>query len=198
MKKLILSLSIIALAVMTTSAQVTFGLKAGLNLATWTGSDASSTNLPGKTMKAGLNIGALVNFAVSSNFSIQPEAVYSMEGVKVTGGTYDLSYINIPVLAKYNFSKGFYAATGPQLGIITSAKVKPTGGTSTDIKSLLQSTDFAWVIALGYLTAANVGFDARYNFGIGTIDKGSPKDKFTNSVIQLGVFYMFGGKKGKE
>ena len=198
MKKLILSLAIVALAVTTTNAQVTFGVKAGLNLATWTGSDASSTNFPGKAMKAGLNVGGVVNIPVSSNFSVQPEVVYSMEGMKLTGGSYDLSYINIPVLAKYNFSKGFFAATGPQIGFLTSAKAKPTSGPSTDIKSLLQSTDFAWAVGLGYLTSANVGFDARYNFGIGTIDKGSPKSKFTNSVIQINVFYMFGGKKGKE
>ena len=198
MKKLILSVAIIALAVITTNAQVQFGGKIGLNLATFSGSDATSSNLPGKSMKAGLNVGALVNIPVSGGFSVQPEVVYSMEGVKVDGGTYDLSYINIPVLAKYRFSgSNFAVATGPQLGLLTSAKIKPTGGTSSDIKDMLNSTDFAWVIALSYLTHSNVGFDARYNIGIGTIDKGTPKDKFTNSVIQLGVYYMFGGKKGK-
>ena len=198
MKKLILSLSVVALATMTANAQVTFGAKAGLNLATLTGSDASSSNLPGKSMKAGLNVGGIVNIPVSSNFSVEPGIYYSMEGVKLTGGTYDLSYINIPVLAKYRFgSSNFSAATGPQLGLLTSAKVKPTGGTSTDIKDLLQSTDFAWAIALAYLTNSNVGFETKYNIGIGTIDKGSPKSKFTNSVLQFNVFYMFGGKKGK-
>jgi len=206
MKKLILSVSIIALAVTTTNAQVSFGAKAGLNLATFTGSDASSTNLPGKAMKAGLNVGAIVNIPVSGGFSIEPGVYYSMEGVKVDGGTYDLSYINIPALAKYTFAHGgkgkasnggggFSIATGPQLGLLTSAKVKPTGGTSTDIKDLLNSTDFAWALALAYTTSMRLGFEAKYNMGIGTIDKGTPKDKFTNSVLQFNVFYMFGGNK---
>src|SRR5437868_4618172 len=104
MKKVLLSLSLVATTFIAANAQVSFGIKAGLNLATFTGSDASSSNLPGKTMKAGLNIGGQVAIPVTSHFSVQPEAVYSMQGVKLDGGTYDLSYINIPVLAMYRFS----------------------------------------------------------------------------------------------
>lgn len=206
MKKLILSLSVVVIAAMTANAQVSFGAKVGLNLATFSGSDASSTNLPGKSMKAGLNIGGIVDIPVSGGFSVEPGVYYSMEGVKLDGGSYDLSYINIPVMARYTFAHGgkgkasnggggFSLATGPQLGLLTSAKVKPTGGTSTDIKDLLNSTDFAWAIGAAYRTAMNLGFEAKYNIGIGTIDKGTPKDKFTNSVLQFNVFYMFGGKK---
>ena len=191
-----LSFSLVALAAIGTQAQVMFGVKAGLNMATFTGSDASSSNLPGKSMKAGANFGGLVHIPVTSNFSVQPEVYFSMEGCKVDGGTYDLSYINIPVLAMYRFGAShFSAGTGPQLGLLTSAKVKPTGGSSTDIKDLLQSSDFAWAFLLNYLTSANVGFEARYNAGLGTIDKGTPKDKFTNSVLQFNLFYLFGGKR---
>lgn len=201
MKKLLLSLSLVAIAFISANAQVTFGVKAGLNLSTWTGSDASSTNFPGKAMKAGLNIGAQVAIPVSSNFSVQPEAVYSMQGVKVTGGTYELDYINIPVLAMYRFhGSNFSAGTGPQIGFLTTAKAKPSGGTSTDIKDQLQSTDFAWAFNFAYMTNMGLGFNARYNLGLSTIDKGTggTKDKVNNSVIQLGAFWNFGPKGGKK
>src|SRR5882672_12614357 len=103
MKKLILSLSVVALAATTANAQVSVGAKAGLNLATFTGADATSSNLPGKTMKVGVNVGAIVNIPVSSNFSVEPGVAFSTEGCKIDGGTYQLSYINIAALAKYRF-----------------------------------------------------------------------------------------------
>ena len=32
--------------------------------------------------------------------------------------------------------------------------------------------DFSWVFGLGFLTAANIGIDARYNLGPSNIEKG--------------------------
>lgn len=205
MKKIILSVSIIALAATTTNAQVSVGAKAGLNLATFTGADATRTNFPGKANKAGLNVGAIVNIPIKAGFSVEPGAYLSMEGCKVDAGTYELTYVNIPVMAKYKFAHkgkgkankntGFSLATGPQLGLLTSAKVKPTGGTETDIKDQLQSTDYSWAVAAAFTTAKRVGFEAKYNIGVVTIDKDAPKQKITNSVLQFNIFYIF-GKKG--
>ena len=193
-------MSIIALTVATANAQVGFGVKAGLNLATFSGSDASSSNLPGKAMQAGLNIGGIVAIPVSEKFAVIPEVVYSMQGVKFTGGSDHLNYINIPVLANYTFSRGFYAETGPQVGFLVSAKEKVTGQSDMDIKSFLQSTDFAWAVGLGYLTSSNVGFNARYNIGLSSVDKGTggtTKSKINNSVLQFDIYYMLSKKKGK-
>ena len=111
---------------------------------------------------ASFNGGALVNIPVSSQFSVQPEVVYSSEGAKATGGKISLNYVNIPVLFQYNNS-GFYGELGPQLGILTSAKAKPDDGDDTDIKDVLKSTNFSLAIGAGYKLTNRLGFGARYN-----------------------------------
>jgi len=121
---------------------------------------------------------------------LQPEAVYSGQGVKGTGGKISLNYINIPVLLTYTLPAGLFFQTGPQLGFLVSAKAKGNDGSSVDLKSLFSSTDFAWVFGTGFLIPnANFGFNARYNLGISSLGKDGGSSK--NSVFQVGVFFLF-------
>ena len=174
------------------NAQVTFGVKAGLNISSWTGDDAD-----GASSLTGFNAGGLVNIPISSMFSVQPEVTYSGEGVKFDGGKYTTNYINIPVLFQYNNPSGFFAHVGPQIGILASAKSKPEGGGSTDAKDAFKSTNFSAVIGAGYKLANGLGFNARYNLGLANIidvDEVSVK----TSVFQVGAFFAFGGKKSND
>ena len=188
-------MSIIALAVTASNAQITFGAKAGLNLATFSGSDASS--ISGKSIQASANFGGLVQIPVAGRFSVNPEVVFSMQGCKFDGGSDKLNYINIPVLAHFATNSGFFVEAGPQVGFLVSAKEKDASG-STDIKSFLQSTDFAVALGAGFKGHSGFGANARVNLGMSSIDKGTPKSKINNTVIQLGVFYVLGSKGGKE
>jgi hypothetical protein len=191
MKKLfVLFLAVSSIA--TVNAQmVQFGLKAGANFATLTGSDAN-----GASTRTSYFGGALVSIHAFGKFSIQPEAIYSDQGAKATveDQSFSLSqaYINIPVLLKYNHSSGFFAETGPQFGILVSATAKQNG-VSADVKSSYNSTDMSWAFGLGYLLKpVHVGIDARYNLGLANIAKDDPNGTVKNSVFQLGVFYLFG------
>ena len=188
MKKLALVLTVFTASIFGVNAQVQFGVKAGANFANITNSDG------GKTL-VGLNAGALVKIPVTEAFSVQPEAVFSMQGVKYDGGKNTLSYINVPVLATYTLPVGVFFQTGPQIGFLMSAKAKEDGGESIDIKSALKSTDFSWAFGAGYLIPeVNLGFNARYNLGLSKLADGSDSK---NTVIQVGVFYMFGGSSKK-
>ena len=197
MKKLFLLL-IAAISLSLVHAQsINFGAKAGLNLANVTGSDAS-----GNSMLVSFHIGVLAQFSVTDAFSVQPEVLYSAQGAKFSdageSGSDKLGYINIPILSKYTTSSGFYGETGPQIGILLSAN-ESEGGASTSIKQYVSSTDFSWVFGIGYLTSANVGIDGRYNLGFSNLEKNSGGNGGTlkNGVIQIGVFYLFGERKGK-
>jgi hypothetical protein len=222
MKKIILSLSIIAVATMSANAQIKFGLKAGLNASNIIGdhslnadenNDASNTLQ--YTTKIGYNFGAFVNLPIKGKFSLQPEVMYSFQGAKVkatftddlgdqtvTNGQQNLSYIQIPVLAKFTFNHKFYVQTGPQFGFLGAAKAKANGGSYSDDKSSFQSFDFAWGLGIGYTLPMGLGFDLRYNIGITSIDKNTDDNndggdgtglKDHNSNLQVGVFYQFGG-----
>ena len=147
MKKILFASLLLLLAV-SSFAQVNFGLKAGVNFSSFTGADAG-----GSSTLTGFNIGGLVNFPISPMFSVQPELFFSQEGAKETGSDNKLSlgYINIPVLLQYNNARpaGFYAETGPQLGLLISAKDK-SNGVSVDVKSSIKSTAVSWALGLGY------------------------------------------------
>jgi Outer membrane protein beta-barrel domain len=225
MKKIILSLSILAIATLSANAQIKFGLKAGANVSNIIGDHSLSAdetedeNSLQFTTKFGFNAGAFVNLPIKGKFSIQPEVIYSLQGANykitntdelsgdqtVSTGHLNLTYVQVPILAKLTFAHKFYLQTGPQLGFLMSAKDKFSGGTA-DVKSNYQSIDFAWGIGLGYTLPMGVGFDIRYDLGITAVDKTSSDDnsgadsglKDHNSNLQVGVFYQFGGNHDDE
>ncbi len=72
-----------------------------------------------------------------------------------------------------------------------NAKQKPSGGSSSDIKDMMKTVDFSWLIGLGYKINSNIGAGARYDFGYYNVSEqmGTIKPK----TILIGIFYTFGG-----
>ena len=177
-------------------AQVQFGVKAGLNLTTLTYSGPASTNPAWKTS---FNAGLVVSVPLSSSLYLQPELMYSGQGyekaVASQSGIYELGYLNVPVLFRYQHASGFFAVTGPQIGFLLGANAD-IGGHNTDIKDQFQTTDFSWAFGLGYkFSKTGLGIDARYNIGLTNVAKDSPDETFKNSVFQFGLFYMLNFNK---
>jgi Outer membrane protein beta-barrel domain len=177
----------------TASAQIQFGVKAGANFATLTGTGSN-----GATTKVDFHGGGFAQIPLVNSFFLKPELVYSRQGAKATsdGVVYNINqnYLNIPVLAKYQHSSGLHGETGPQLGFLLAANVS-SGGSSQDVKSSYKSTDFSWAFGVGYkIPLINAGIDARYNLGLSNIAATQVSGySVKNSVFQLGVFYVFGG-----
>ena len=190
MKKFFL-VAAITLVGFAANAQVTFGVKAGLNLSNLTGDDVD-----GFSSLAGLNAGGQVNIPVSSMFSVQPEVVFSMEGAKSDDVKLHMNYINIPVLFQYNNPSGFFAHVGPQIGILASAKVKGDG-VDADYKEFFKSTNFSAVIGAGYKLANGLGFNVRYNLGISNVAE-EDEAVIKVSTFQVGAFFSFGGAKSND
>ena len=153
MKKLLYVLPVLMLIGSLACAQglTGKGFKVGLNLATWGGSDADDLGgaedlVPGmsidKKIRLGFSVGGFLTFSISETFSIQPELIYTMKGVKyeMSGSfeemgvtiTYDgedifkLAYLEVPLLAKISFSSGSSIRPnlqiGPAMAILLSAK----------------------------------------------------------------------------
>ncbi|MCX6831879.1 MAG: porin family protein [candidate division Zixibacteria bacterium] len=165
------------------------GIKAGVNLAKLTGS-----NVKDAKMLLGIVGGAFVEYSVSPMFAIQPELLYSMEGMKqkdiVEEGItvtpkWTLSYLQIPVFLKVkpqasgNIKPTIFA--GPFFGILMSAKATASaslGGqsadVSVDVKDFFESTNIGVAFGVGAackLTKGEITFDARYALGLSKIDK---------------------------
>lgn len=173
------------------NAQVKFGAKAGLNLANLVGPDVEDNK-----MKLGFHIGGFANIPLASQFSVQPELVFSAQGAKFEDqgddDKYKLSYLNVPVMFQYNHASGFFAETGPQFGFLLAAKVK-SDGNNVDVKDVLKTFDFAWALGAGYKFTEKVGVDLRWNFGLSKVPEND--FKMRNSVLQAGVFYVLGSSK---
>jgi hypothetical protein len=173
----------------TTKGITAKGIKAGLNMAKETGSDAS-----GAKMLLGFAGGAFLEYSFTPMFAVQPEVLFSMEGSKFNDETIEgvtvspkltLDYINIPVFFKVkpevkgNFKPNIFA--GPFLGILMSAKAKGEvsgGGTavsgSVDVKDQFKSTNFGIAFGVGaaqHMEKGMITLDVRYALGLSKIAK---------------------------
>lgn len=206
MKKFLSVLSIIVLLfTVNTSAQIHFGLKAGVNISNLNGSDAGDTD-----SRTGFLGGAFLTYDFSNMFSIQPEAFYSMKGAKQTEtyygetitGTLKLDYIEIPVLLKLNIPLEGGSTVrpsifvGPALDIKVASTVEVESGgqsASADLENV-SSTDFGLVFggALGFdVSGHELGFDVRYTLGLTTIDDSGSNADVKNGVISIAAYFGF-------
>lgn len=167
-----------------------FGIKGGLNLSTLRGESDVYSN------KTGFHVGMFYHIHISQHLAIQPELLYSLQGAKVKNtilkNNLKLSYINLPILAQYMFDNGFRLETGPQPGVLVSAK-QHYNGTDIDIKDNLKTLDLSWAFGVGYITSKKWGIDARYNLGITKVPE-TGGGNYKNGVFQIGLFYQFKGR----
>jgi hypothetical protein len=191
MKKTLLTF-FVAILTLSASAQLSGGLKGGLNLANFAG------DVEDNSMRIGFHVGGFLTFNVSDALSIQPEVLYNSVGSKFESGNFDfeyvLDYISIPVMVLYNVNENFNIQVGPQLGLLTSAKGK-SDGASVDLKDFFKGTDFGVNLGVG-LNFGKISASARYSLGLANIveEEGEGDEKITNSVIQASIGYrLFGG-----
>ena len=185
MKKILLVIVAVAASMLIRAQNAQFGLKGGINVASLNVQNEVDFN-----SRTSFNIGGLAHIHVSPHVAVQPELYFSGQGGQDNGEVVRLNYINIPVLLQYMAGNGFRLQTGPQLGILVSAKDE-LDHVTVDIKDNLNTAEFGWSFGAGYLFPnTSVGIDARYNLGISNIrDDGG--NNTTNRVFQIGLFYQF-------
>lgn len=170
-----------------------FGVKGGLNISSITNVNdvgASSSSL------IGFHVGVFGELMVTDKFAIQPELLYSTQGVKldVDGdkGDFKLDYIVFPIMAKYYVADAFSLEFGPQIGFLVSSELK-SGGVTVDFKDYTKSTDVSLGFGGSYNLTENFMLGARYNLGLTRIQKDlDPGEKDSkNSVFQVSLGYKF-------
>ena len=165
-----------------------WGIKGGVNV-----SKLEIRNSTDLDHKVGMHIGGLAHIHLSPRLALQPELMYSNQGGELTMGNAEyktkLHYVNLPLLLQYMTGSGFRLQTGPQVGVLVSARAK-VNDTETDDDDSYETTDFSWSFGASYVTMKGFGVDARYNHGISNI-LDAPGSKFKNRVFQIGVFYKF-------
>ena len=115
MKNVLIVLIFIVLTGSTVNAQgITFGVKAGGNLAKFTNNDEFE-------FKFGPHFGAVADIEISEVFSLQPELLFSAQGYNQDFNGQrvkaKVDYFNIPIMASYMIAEGLRLQAGPQVGI---------------------------------------------------------------------------------
>ena len=206
MKKL-LSIAFIAFLGFTANAQVNFGVKGGVNIASITGDETD-----GIKSNVGFHLGAVAEIEISELLSFQPELLFSTQGGKyeeseeILGVTVNyeekvnLSYINVPLILKVYVSDGFAFEVGPQFGLLVGAKSKydiSGGGESEsgdeDIKDFVSGLDLGAGFGASFKTESGLFFGARYVLGLSNINDFDGADEVNqkNSVIQASIGFLF-------
>lgn len=188
MKKLILITAVLVLPFSMVRAQdVTFGAKAGLNLST------IQPDLADPATRTSFHLGGVAEISLTDDFSIQPELLFSSQGVKDESDDDEqviLNYLTLPIMAKYYVVDNLSIEGGPQIGILLKAEVEDDGET-IDIKDNTKSTDIGFALGLGYKLENGINFGARYFFGSDINDISEDPDKIKNRVIQISIGYFF-------
>ncbi len=197
MKKL-LFISILAGLTLASCAvkPIKLGLKAGVNSTSIKGDDADSFK-----GKVGFHVGVVTELEVSEKFAVQPEVSFSTQGADYSEtmytGSYNLNYVNVPVMAKFKVADGFSLEAGPQIGFLMSAKDKYNGEEGSgeeDVKDVTKGIDFGINLGVGYELESGLNFGVRYNFGISELNDfsdSSGNESWKNGVIQLSMGFFF-------
>ena len=200
-KKIILTAVAVFGFAFANAQEVKFGVKGGLNISNFSG------DVEGNKSRIGYLVGGFAEIKISEKFSIQPELLYSAQGVnfKESGSGFTNEekqingYLNIPVMAKGYVAPKVSIEVGPQIGFLLNSKSKveetvdgDVYSVEADTKKFFESTDFGLNFGLGYDLTEKLSIGGRYNLGLSNILKDAEEgEKVKNSVFSFSVGYKF-------
>jgi hypothetical protein len=162
------------------SQGIDFGIKAGVNFSTL--SDAAAFD-----NKAGFVGGIFAGINFNDKWGIRADALYSKQGAKVTGGDFDLSYLNIPVVIKRRLFSKLHLQVGPQFGFQLDKKTIIPDFDSIDTKKF----DLSGIVGLGLDVPLGLRLEARYVFGLSDVSDIVDFDNGKNRVFTILLGYSF-------
>ncbi|HJB85092.1 MAG TPA: PorT family protein [Candidatus Alistipes merdigallinarum] len=196
MKKTILFIGVMLLAVGVSSAQprFSFGPKVGVNLSNLyiDAEGVEEADIVG--IKPGLLIGAFAEYDFTPAIGVSIDLLYSREGTESNRfdypsqkgyyykHKYSLQYLNIPVLVNFYLARGLAVKAGIQPGVLLGAKYRveweygeQDGVENQDIKDNLLPYDISIPIGLSYTFDYGLFIDGRYNLSLCDIMNQSTK-----------------------
>jgi len=144
----------------------------------------------GAINKRGFYVGAIGDFGITESFHVQPELTYGQAG--------ELSFVYLPIMAKFYVSKGFNIQVGPQLSFSSNVdEIKGILRVISDeddrFSDMLKSTALEMGFGAGYDITKNLMLQARYSFSV-TDRYNGPGDTLLdvkNSTLNVGMAYKF-------
>jgi hypothetical protein len=209
MKKLsvLLSVFLVLGMIMSANAQVHFGVLGGVNLAT-----ASVDPMPEEGLEFSnltcFGFGAVLDYYLSESIALHLEPMYLQKGTKMSmtiegfgdfSGEMNVSYIEIPVMLKFEFGANNvrpYIMTGPTIGYRLSAEMKMSFEGEEETEDMKDVTkDINYGVAFGGGVSMQMGnntffIEGRYSLGLANIND-DPDD--TDTTIKTKGIQVFAG-----
>jgi hypothetical protein len=183
--------------------QTSIGPMVGANYSTIGGADASAD----LRSKVGLLVGAYAQVALSSRVGIEPQVHYARKGAKfvsVRDASYELGYLQIPMLARARFpgesSATAYLILGPSLAFRTSCTYSSEPApidcddlvNESDEEITFARTDVSLIGGAGLELPNSLSIAVRYDFGITRLVSGAGvagEGRFYNRALSVTLGY---------
>lgn len=187
------------------NAQITAkaGIKGGLNVSNLYLEDVSDENA-----RIGTHMGLFAQFSPAGRMALQTELLFSTKGsvaqyygVVDQEVKYNLSYLDLPVLAVFKVGETVEVHAGGYASYLMGANISYQGdlanGSDQIDKDNLKSFDYGLALGVGINVGA-VQIGARYNYGLVEIaDSDTARallGNSKNSCAQLFAAFAFGGR----
>jgi hypothetical protein len=207
---------LVAVPVMAQDKQISFGVKAGVNMANLA-LDPEPIKGPDNLM--GIAAGGMLSFNLSPSLCLDGEVLYIQKGASMDSESefcssesdLKLTYISISPMLRFKFHTASftpYLMGGAEFGILMSAKSTGTsicGGDTedfdVDVKDYYKSSDLGVSFGAGVefpLGTSALFFEGRYAMGLSDIsdtpsDMTAAADTGSDSSLKTKGIYLFGG-----
>lgn len=201
---LFLGLALLLSAASPAAAQMTFGVKGGVNVANLS-FDPEDEGSPDS--RTGLVLGVVVTQPIRNRFGLQIEGLYVQKGAKDEfseeglnfKSTFKLDYIEIPVLANIALTSSdqvkFSVLAGPSFAFNVNAEIEEEFDgeeETTDIGDDVKAYDVGFALG-GAVQTGQFLIDARYTWGLVNINDDPDDDqKVKNKGFMFTVGWLFG------
>ncbi|MHC8948978.1 porin family protein [Sphingobacterium hungaricum] len=213
MKKVLLSLGAALFLAAGAQAQVSYGLKAGVNLGKF--SNVSDAAKDYQVMNPSFYVTGFADLPVASNFSIQPGVSLQGKGSKFNydgdgldgKSTTNVMSVEIPVNAVYYIPAGagnVYLGLGPYIGFNVSGKTKTSGSIGdwgvegeNDIKFSGDNKNMNLIDAganfmAGYKFNNGLLINAGYGLGLTNLNPSDNSDNnYSSRTLNFGIGFQF-------
>ena len=175
-----------------------YGVKAGINVA---GQSSTATGEEIDVKKVlGVNAGGYCNYFVNNYIGFQAEILVSGKGSHWKDYYDDrkdiLTYVDFPVLVKYQPVRYFNVHAGAIIGFMVSAKQKDLEtGIKYDIREIYEPIDYSLVGGIEGTLPNKINITLRYVYGMSAATNDLVYvEPWKNNFIQFSVGYRFKGR----
>jgi hypothetical protein len=167
----------------------------------------------------GFHVGGFVNYAINEKLSIRPELLFSSRGTRISssseilGINFDIeststyNFVEVPILIGIGGETGLQVHVGPSVNLLLGGRAKTEvttsiGGTSeTETEEVtgskftegMRGLDLGVVLGAGFNLESGLGFGARYQRGLTSINE-EDTDQFVSNwnLVQVYLSYTLG------